>query len=68
MSSAGDLDAFDLDADYVKVRVSSAGDARVMANKEIDMGASSAGSIYYKGDATVTHISKSSAGSISHKD
>jgi len=68
LSSAGDLDAYDLDADYVKVRVSSAGDARVMANKEIDMGASSAGSIYYKGDATVTHSSKSSAGSISHKD
>jgi hypothetical protein len=68
LSSAGNLNAYDLEADYVKVRVSSAGDAKVWANEEIDMGVSSAGSIYYKGDATVTHKSKSSAGSISHRD
>lgn len=68
LSSAGNLNAFDLEADYVKVRVSSAGDAKVWANEEIDMGVSSAGSIYYKGDARVTHKSKSSAGSISHRD
>lgn len=68
LSSAGDLAAYDLEADYVKVRVSSAGDARVMANKEIDMGASSAGSIYYKGEAIVIHSSTSSAGSIVHRD
>lgn len=64
LSSAGDLRAFELEADYVKVRASSAGDARVYANKELDMGVSSAGSIYYKGDAQITHKSKSSAGSI----
>ena len=68
LSSAGDLNAYDLEADYVKVRVSSAGDAKVWANEEIDMGASSAGSIYYKGDAKVTHKSTSSAGSIMHKN
>ncbi len=68
LSSAGDLNAYDLEADYVKVRVSSAGDAKVSANEEIDMGASSAGSIYYKGDAKVTHKSTSSAGSIVHKN
>ncbi len=68
LSSAGDLNAYDLEADYVKVRVSSAGDARVRANKEIDMGVSSAGSIYYKGDAVVTHENTSSAGSIVHKN
>ncbi len=67
LSSAGDLNAFDLVADYVTVRVSSAGDARVTANKEIDMAASSAGSIYYKGDAVVKHSSTSSAGSIVKK-
>lgn len=64
LSSAGDLNAFDLEADYVKVRVSSAGDASVYANKEIDMTASSAGNIYYKGDADVIRSSTSSAGSI----
>lgn len=68
LSSAGNLNAYDLEADYVKVRVSSAGDAKVWANEEIDMGVSSAGSIYYKGDAKVTHKSKSSAGSINHRD
>lgn len=68
LSSAGDLNAYDLEADYVKVRASSAGDAKVWANVEIDMGVSSAGSIHYKGDAKVTHKSKSSAGSISHRD
>lgn len=68
LSSAGDLNAYDLEADYVKVRVSSAGDAKVWANEEIDMGASSAGSIYYKGDAKVSHQSTSSAGSIVHKN
>ena len=68
LSSAGSLNAYDLDADKVRVRVSSAGDAKVWANEEIDMGASSAGSIYYKGDAKVVHKSKSSAGSIVHRD
>jgi hypothetical protein len=64
LSSAGDLNAFDLEADYVKVRVSSAGDASVFANKEIEMSASSAGNIYYKGDAEVISSTTSSAGSI----
>jgi hypothetical protein len=64
LSSAGDLHAFDLIADVVDVRVSSAGDARVHANEEISMDASSAGNIYYKGDAEVVHSRKSSAGDI----
>lgn len=64
LSSAGDLHAFDLPAEYVKVSVSSAGDARVWANKEIEMSASSAGNIYYKGDAEVIRSNTSSAGSI----
>ena len=65
LSSAGDLHAFDLMAGQVKVDVSSAGDARVYATDEISMNASSAGNIYYKGDAQVIRIiSKSSAGNI----
>ena len=67
LSSAGDLNAFELDADYVSVNVSSAGDARVSANKEISMSASSAGSIFYKGDAVVKKSNTSSAGSIVKK-
>ncbi len=68
MSSAGDLHAYDLQAGEVKVGVSSAGDARVFATDEISMSASSAGNIYYKGDAQVIRSSKSSAGDIVKKD
>lgn len=67
LSSAGDLNAFDLDADDVYVKVSSAGDARVSARKEIEMVASSAGNIYYKGDAKVIRSTTSSAGNIVKK-
>ncbi len=68
LSSAGDLHAFDLVAGTVDVSVSSAGDARVHATEEISMNASSAGSVYYRGDAHVVRSSSSSAGSIVHKD
>jgi hypothetical protein len=67
LSSAGDLHAFDLVAGKVEVSVSSAGDARVHATDEISMSASSAGDIYYTGDAEVIRSSKSSAGSIIKK-
>lgn len=68
LSSAGDLHAFDLLAGVVKVRVSSAGDARVTAGKEISMVATSAGNIYYRGDAAVKEARTSSAGDIIKKD
>lgn len=68
LSSAGDLHAFDLIAGKVDVTVSSAGDARVHATEEISMNVSSAGNIYYMGDARVVHSSSSSAGDIIKKD
>ncbi len=68
LSSAGDLHAFDLYAGVVKVRVSSAGDARVTAGKEISMVVTSAGNIYYRGDAAVKESRTSSAGDIIKKD
>lgn len=68
LSSAGDLNAYDLIARKVDVNVSSAGDARVHATEEISATASSAGNIYYKGDARVVHSSSSSAGNISHRN
>ncbi len=64
LSSAGGLYAYDLIADYLTVKVSSAGNARVTANKEISMSATSAGNIYYKGDASVIRSNTSSAGNI----
>lgn len=68
LSSAGDLYAYDLVAKNVKVNVSSAGGARVHATEEISMNASSAGNIYYKGEARVLHSRSSSAGDIVKKD
>ncbi|MCF8345619.1 MAG: hypothetical protein K9G38_00295 [Bacteroidales bacterium] len=47
--------------------MSSAGNARVTANKEISMSATSAGNIYYKGDAVVLRSRTSSAGNIVKK-
>ena len=64
LSSAGDLHAFDLVARNADVRVSSAGDARVHATHKIAMRVSSAGNIYYTGDAEVVNSAKSSAGEL----
>jgi len=68
LSSAGDLHAFDLVAGKVDVNVSSAGDARVHATEELEMNASSAGNIYYRGEAEVVRSTSSSAGSIVRRD
>jgi adhesin HecA-like repeat protein len=68
LSSAGDLNAFDLIAAKVDVDVSSAGDARVHATEELTMNASSAGNIYYRGDAKIQHSRTSSAGDIIRRD
>lgn len=68
LSSAGDLNAFDLVARKADVSVSSAGDASVHATEEISMEASSAGNIFYKGDAQVVRSRSSSAGEIIKRD
>ena len=68
LSSAGDLHAYELIAKNVKVSCSSAGDARVYAEEEIRANSSSAGSIYYKGNAKIVDSRTSSAGSIVRKD
>jgi hypothetical protein len=67
LSSAGDLHAFELVARKCKVRVSSAGDARVNATEEFELRSSSAGSIYYRGDGQLLEAHTSSAGSIIKK-
>ncbi len=67
LSSAGDLYAYELIAKECKVSCSSAGDARVYASEKLDLSSSSAGSIYYKGEARDVSAKKSSAGSITKK-
>lgn len=67
LSSAGDLNAWDLVAKNAHVSSSSAGNARICATEEVDLSASSAGDIYYKGDPKIINANKSSAGSIIKK-
>jgi len=64
VSSAGGVDAYDLDAEVVRVRASSAGGAKVNASKEIDARASSGGSIRYKGNPDRSQTDSSSGGSV----
>lgn len=68
LSSAGNLYALDLIAKRVNVDVSSAGDAEVYATEEIEMSASSAGDVRYKGNARVLKSHTSSAGTIKKVD
>lgn len=66
LSSAGDLNAFDLKAREADVSVSSAGDADVSVSERITARASSAGDINYRGDPKYVDAHSSSAGGI-HK-
>lgn len=63
-SSAGEIDAYELIADEVTADVSSAGDAKVNAVKEIKAHASSGGSIRYKGNPERSNTTSSSGGSV----
>jgi hypothetical protein len=66
LSSAGDLNAYDLKSREADVSVSSAGDADINVSERITARASSAGDINYKGDPKYVDVHSSSAGGI-HK-
>jgi hypothetical protein len=66
LSSAGDLNAYELKAREADVSVSSAGDADIYATEKITARASSAGDVNYKGDPKYVDAHSSSAGGI-HK-
>jgi hypothetical protein len=63
-SSAGSIDAYDLKAEEVVVRASSAGSIKVQATKLIDARASSGGSIRYRGNPSKEYTNSSSGGSV----
>jgi hypothetical protein len=63
VSSAGEYKGYDLSCDDTYVKASSAGSARVTANKKIDANASSAGSVKYKGSPDKVYVNASSGGS-----
>ncbi|MFO7656949.1 MAG: head GIN domain-containing protein [Bacteroidales bacterium] len=64
LSSAGDLNAFNLEAEKADVNVSSAGDAKVFVTGEARFKSSSAGDIVYKGNPEILEMNSSSAGDI----
>jgi hypothetical protein len=64
ISSAGSLNAFELEAETGDVSVSSAGNAKVFITGGASFESSSAGNIIYRGDPEIRKKSSSSAGSI----
>ncbi|MFC2124927.1 head GIN domain-containing protein [Bacteroidota bacterium] len=64
ISSAGTLKAYELDCKEAEIDVSSAGSAKVNVTERIDAGASSGGSIRYKGNPDKIIANSSSGGSV----
>jgi hypothetical protein len=64
LSSAANLNAFELEAETGDVAVSSAGKAKVFIKGEASFESSSAGDIIYRGEPEIREKSSSSAGSI----
>jgi len=64
LSGAGELSAFELETDYFSLEISGAGDADIFVNKELDVEASGAASVRYKGSPDKVNHSSSGAGSI----
>lgn len=67
LSSAGELNAYNLSVKDANVSVSSAGDADVFITELLKVRASSAGDINYKGDPRQVDTQSSSAGGIHRK-
>ncbi len=64
VSSAGGVDAYDLEAEFVRVDASSGAGAKVYAVKEIDAEASSGASVRYRGNPQKSRTDTSSGGSV----
>lgn len=64
VSSAGGVDAYDLEAEIVRVDASSGAEAKVHATKELDAEASSGASVRYRGNPTKSRTDTSSGGSV----
>jgi hypothetical protein len=63
-SSAGEIDAYDLEAKKVNAEASSAGSIKVNVTSELDAHASSGGSIRYRGNPDMSNTNSSSGGSV----
>jgi hypothetical protein len=63
-SSAGEIDAYDLEAEKVNAEASSAGSIKVNVTGDLDAHASSGGSIRYRGNPDRSNTNSSSGGSV----
>jgi len=63
-SSAGEIDAYDLEAEKVHAEASSAGSIKVNVTNELDAHASSGGGIRYRGNPDRSNTNSSSGGSV----
>jgi len=68
MSGAGGLDAYDLKAEYARVRISGVGGADVYVTRELEAHISGLGDINYKGNPKVVDRQISGLGSINQVD
>ena len=68
ISSAGSLRAYELECKDAEIDVSSAGSAKVNVTERIEAGASSGGSIRYKGNPDKVQANSSSGGSVKKSD
>jgi hypothetical protein len=57
ISGSGNIGAFDLHSDNVRVEVSGSGKLDVFADKKLDISVSGMGDIHYKGNATINQAS-----------
>jgi hypothetical protein len=63
-SSAGEIDAYELECEMVDAGASSAGSIKVNVTRQLDAHASSGGSIRYRGSPAKTNTDSSSGGSV----
>jgi len=66
-SGASDLKGFDLVTENCNARATGASDIRITVNKELNVQASGASGIYYKGPAVIREMHSSGASSVSKK-
>lgn len=67
-SSGSDFDGYGLISESCNADVSSGSDIEITVNKTLQAEASSGGSIYYKGNGTITSVSNGSGGTIKKKN
>ncbi|HWK04404.1 MAG TPA: head GIN domain-containing protein [Puia sp.] len=66
-SGASDVKGYDLVTGSCNAHLSGASDIRITVNKELNVSASGASSLYYKGDAVIREMHSSGASSVSKK-